>query len=99
MQTVATFLLRLLFLTAALVFAASLAFAFVVMLAVWGVRAAWARLTGKPVVPFIVRIDPRGGFQRMYRRSQRSRAAGTDASRRAATADAATDVEYRERGI
>ena len=29
------------------------------LLAVWGVRALWARLTGKPVVPWVFRVDPR----------------------------------------
>lgn len=62
------FLLRLFLFAAGLVFAASVAVAAVLMLAVWALRAGWAKLTGKPVVPFIVRIDPRSGFDRMYRK-------------------------------
>lgn len=63
------FLLRLFLLAAGLLFAASLAAAFVLMLALWSLRAGWARLTGRPVVALIVRLDPRTGFQRMYRRA------------------------------
>lgn len=71
MPTLLTFLLRLLLLAAGLLFAASLAVVAVLMLGLWGVRAAWAKLTGRPVVPFIFRIDRRSGFERMYRRAQR----------------------------
>ena len=69
MPTFLSFLLRLFLIAAGLLFAASLAAAAVLMLGVWGVRAAWAKLTGRPVVPFIIRINPRGGFERMYRRA------------------------------
>jgi hypothetical protein len=50
-----TFVLRLFLLAAGLLFAAGLGLAAVLMLALWGVRAAWARLTGKPAMPFIIR--------------------------------------------
>jgi len=55
MPTLMTFVVRLFLLVAGLLFAASLSVAAVLMLALWGVRAAWARLTGKPAVPFIIR--------------------------------------------
>lgn len=70
MQTVFRFLLRLVLLAAGLVFAASLALAVVVLLVLWGLRMLWARLTGKPVTPFVMRMDPRDGFSRMYRAGQ-----------------------------
>jgi len=70
MPTLLSFLLRLFLVVAGLLFAASLAVAAVLMLAVWGVRAAWAKLTGRPVMPFVVRINPRGGFERMYRKAR-----------------------------
>ena len=63
------FLLRLLLLAAGLVFALSLAFAFLVLFAVWGVRMAWARLTGRPVTPFAMRFGPRQAFEEMARRA------------------------------
>jgi hypothetical protein len=55
MPTFMTFVLRSFLLVAGLLFAASLSVAAVLMLALWGVRAAWARLTGKPAMPFIIR--------------------------------------------
>jgi hypothetical protein len=73
MQTAFTFLVRLILVAAGLVVAASLAFAFVLVLAAWGVRAAWCRLTGRPVMPFVMRVDPRDSFQRVYRRAAQGR--------------------------
>jgi len=94
MPTFVTFVLRLFLLVAGLVFAASLAVAALLMLAVWSVRAGWAKLTGKPVAPFIVRIDPRGGFERMYRRGGPGGATPrADAVRPARNAADVTDVE------
>jgi hypothetical protein len=69
MQALFTFLVRLLLLVAGLVVAASLTVVVVLALALWGVRYAWARLTGRAVSPFVVRVDPRGGFERMAKRS------------------------------
>ncbi len=66
MQTVFRLFLRLVFVVAGLVFAAALAVAVVILLALWGARSLWARLTGRPVTPFVMRIDPRGGFGRVY---------------------------------
>src|SRR5688572_23369393 len=62
------FILRVLLLLLGLVFAASLAVAVMLLAAVWGVRYAWARLTGQPVTPWVAsmggRFDPRSGFER-----------------------------------
>jgi hypothetical protein len=55
MPTFMNFVFRLFLLVAGLVFAASLGLAGALMLILWGVRAAWARLTGKPAMPFIIR--------------------------------------------
>lgn len=92
-----TFILRLFLLVAGVLFAASLAAAAVLMLAVWSVRAAWAKLTGQPVAPFIVRMDPRGGFERMVRRGEpaSSRTPKADAVRRGRPAGDVSDVEAR----
>ena len=97
MPLVTTFLLRILLVAAGLVFAASLAVAFVLMVAIWSVRVAWSRLTGKPVPPFIIRIDPRGGFERMYRRSEQRNRRGEAVPPRQAAGDV-TDVEPRQPG-
>jgi len=69
MQALLNFLIRLVLLAAGLVFAASLAVAVVLGLALWTLRQGWARLTGRPVTPFVMRVDPRGGFDRMARRA------------------------------
>jgi hypothetical protein len=96
MPTLLGFLVRLLLVIVGLLFAASLAVAFVLMLAAWSVRAAWARLTGKPVAPFVIRIDPRGGFERMYRQARRQGpSANADSARRRPEAADVTDVEPR----
>jgi len=71
------FFLRLVFFMLGLVFAASLAVALLLLAAVWGLRYGWARLTGKPVQPWVMRFDPRGGFDRF-------RAAGRPAAPTAA---------------
>lgn len=67
MQSFFTFLVRLVLLMAGLVFAASLMVAVGVLLVFWGLRALWAKLTGQPISPFVMRIDPRTGFGRVYR--------------------------------
>jgi hypothetical protein len=72
MPTLLSFLIRLFLVAAGLLFAASLAAAFVLMLGLWGVRAAWGKLTGRPVTPFVIRIDPRGGFHHVYRRAEQA---------------------------
>jgi hypothetical protein len=58
------FLVRLILFLFGLVFAVSLAVAVLLLAMVWGLRYAWARLTGKPVTPWVMRFDPRGGFDR-----------------------------------
>lgn len=68
MGTLLNFLLRAALLAAGLVFAAGLAVAFVLLLAVWGVRSLWSRLTGRPAAPFVVRFRPAAGFRGMARR-------------------------------
>lgn len=94
MPTFLTFLLRLFLVTAGLLFAASLAVAFVLMLGVWSVRAAWAKLTGRPIAPFIVRVDPRAGFERMYRQaSSASRTPRADSVPAGRNIGDVTDVE------
>ncbi|MFM9922464.1 hypothetical protein VLK31_05685 [Variovorax sp. H27-G14] len=62
------FIFRVILLLLGLVFAASLAVAVMLLATVWGVRYAWGRLTGKPVMPWMAsmggRFNPRSGFDR-----------------------------------
>jgi hypothetical protein len=96
MPTFLSLLLRLFLLAGGLLFAASLALAFVLMIGVWGLRSAWAKLTGRPTMPFIMRIDPRAGFDRMYRRPEpASRTPRADAIQTSAKSGDVTDVEAR----
>ena len=37
----------------------------------WGLRALWARLTGRPVTPWVMRMDPRTGWSTVYRSTAR----------------------------
>ena len=67
MQTLFTLLVRLVLLAAGLVVAASLLVVMALVAAAWGLRYAWARLTGRPVMPFVVRVDPFAGFGNIYR--------------------------------
>ncbi len=103
MEFLINLLLRLVLLAVGLVFFASVAVAVTVLWLAWSLRVGWARLTGRPVSPFIMGIDPRKGFE-MYRRAQQR---GNEASRtpradttRAHAADGralqVTDVEPRE---
>lgn len=58
------FLLRVVLFLFGLVFAASLLCAVMLLAAIWALRAGWARLTGKPVTPWVMRFNPRSGFDR-----------------------------------
>src|SRR5574337_822602 len=58
--------LRIVLLAMALVFIASLMVAGALLLAVWAVQRLWARLTGRPVSPWVFRIDPRAQWNRFY---------------------------------
>ena len=66
MQTLLNLFLRLVLLAAGLVFAASLLVAVMGLLAIWGLRYGWARLAGRPITPFVFRMDPRAGFERVW---------------------------------
>lgn len=88
-------LLRVLMVLVGLVVAASVAAVGLTVFAVWGLRSAWARLTGQPVVPFVLRMRPFGGFEAAMRRPQPQSASRTpraDAVAGTRLADV-TDVE------
>ena len=91
------FLLRIFLVIAGLVFAVSAGLAALLMVAFWGVRAVWAKLTGKTVTPFIVRIDPRRGFDAMYRgrTEEESRTPRADSIQPGRKIPDVTDVEPR----
>ena len=83
--------MRLVLLAAGLVVAASLLVLMVAFAFVWGLRHVFARLTGRPVSPFVIRIDPRAGFGR----TQRKAADPAPAHRGRRVAAGVTDVEAK----
>jgi hypothetical protein len=93
MQTVFNFLIRVLLLAAGLVFAASLALMALVLLALWGVRAVWCKLTGQPINPFVVRMRPGAGFGTVFRPRQSPPADARPTKPGRVGMDDVTDVE------
>lgn len=87
----ARLVVRLVFLAVGIVFALSLLVAVLLLLAFWLLRAGWAKLTGRPVMPFIMRVDPRAGFARF-----RDAGARPAAAQREASLHDVTDVEARD---
>ena len=76
--------LRVVVLAMGVVVFLSLLAAVLVLALVWGLRAAWARITGKPVTPWVMRMDPRTGFSTAFRSTQRWSAGGHRSSAPAA---------------
>jgi hypothetical protein len=60
-------ILRLGLFAAALIFLASLLFAAGLVLALWLMRALWAKLTGRPVQPWVFKMHRADLWQRAYR--------------------------------
>ena len=79
-------LVRVALVAAGLVVFLSLLLAALVLALSWGLRAVWARVTGRPVTPWVMRMDPRGGWSAVYRNGQ-ARWGGAAASRADAAAD------------
>lgn len=90
------FVLRLVLLAAGLVFAASLLVAMLLLAMVWVLRAGWARLTGRPVTPWVMRVDPRAGWQRATRAGPWAPAARAPGPQQRATPADVTDVEVKD---
>ena len=72
--------LRLIVIAGAVVVFLSVFAAAMLLALVWGARALWAKLTGRPVMPWAMRMDPRSGWSTVYRSTARWSAAPRDAS-------------------
>lgn len=59
--------MRLGLLLAALIFMASLLFVAGLLLALWLMRALWAKLSGRPVQPWVFKMHRADMWQRAYR--------------------------------
>lgn len=68
-------LVRAVLFTAGVVLFLSLLTAALLLGLVWAVRALWARLSGRPSVPWAMRFDPRDSWSAVYR-SQARKTAG-----------------------
>jgi hypothetical protein len=83
---------RAILLLAGLVFFVCLLIVATLLLALWLVRALWARVTGQPVAPWVFRVDPRAGWGRFGRATQDGQAAQTaGASRQSRATPAGSD--------
>lgn len=93
------FLLRLVLFFVGLLFAASLAVAVLLLAAVWGLRYGWARLTGQPVRPWVMRFDPRHGFDRFRAAARPAEPTAADVAAARARGEAAdSPVRLRDPG-
>jgi hypothetical protein len=96
---VVRFLVRAVVLAMGLVFVASLLLVVVALALLWGLRALWAKLTGQPMSPWVMRVDPAAGWNRASRAASRWQpAAKPDPGRSEMGRDLAdvTDVQAKE---
>lgn len=77
MPLILSFLVRVLLLLAGLAVAASMLVVFAIVLAAWGLRAAWARLAGRPVARFGMPAGASSAFEAMMRRARAPQASRT----------------------
>lgn len=100
LATVVGWTLRVVVVLAGLVFFASLLVVAAIGALLWGARMLWAKLTGKPVVPFAFKMNPASGWTTVYRSTARWTAQGRSGSAAAPASRPAvidvTDVEPRE---
>lgn len=68
-------MVRLAVVAVGVVFFLSLLTVAALLAVVWGARALWARVTGRPVTPWAMRMDPRAGWSTVYRSTARWSAA------------------------
>ncbi|MFY3384440.1 hypothetical protein [Paracidovorax sp. MALMAid1276] len=95
-------LLKALVVAMGLVLFASLLVAAMVLALVWALRAGWARLTGRPVTPWVMGVDPRSGFGAAFRSTERWAQGGRGRAPAAAAGAAGTSDEassHRRTGV
>lgn len=99
--------LRLIVIAGGVVVFLSVLAAAMLLALVWGARALWAKLTGQPVMPWAMRMDPRSGWSTVYNSTARWSAprdsSGDDAGSRGSlrgtglrSSPDVTDVQPRE---
>jgi hypothetical protein len=87
----------------ALIFVASLLAAAALLAGVWSLRALWAKITGRPIAPWTMRMSPGAGWHQVFRAGERwspanraARAAGGAETRSARGTADVTDVQVKE---
>lgn len=78
LKTLFGFLLRTVLLLMGLVFLLSLLAAALLLLVWWGLRALWAKLTGRPVQPLVFTVLRKAQWERFYRGGTGARSAQTE---------------------
>lgn len=99
LSTLVHWLLRTLLLVAGVLFFLGLLCVVFLGAAVWLLRALWARLTGRAVSPWQMRVDPRAGFGRVYQNAAPRQQPEPAPSRRGPVlpgAASVSDVQARE---
>jgi hypothetical protein len=88
---------RIFLLIAATVFFLSLLAAASLLALVWGARALWAKLTGRPVTPWVMGVSPGAAWSTVYRSRSTWTAAGAAAAgaERPAAESAADSLRHR----
>ena len=90
---------RILLCAAGLIFAASILVFLTVFAMLWGLRAVWARLTGQPITPWMPRMTPRDGWEKVFKTGQpgnaNSAADNPSAARKRDTLKDVTDVDVK----
>ena len=92
----ARFIIWLLLVAAAATFIGAFLVGVLIFLSIWTLRASWARLTGRPVTPFVMRMNPRSGFEQMFRSRNPMQAEGTPLRPEHREIADITDVEPKE---
>ncbi len=75
------FVLKAVLLVAGLVVFLSLLTAAMLLAALWGLRALWARITGRPITPWVMGVDPRAAWRTAAGQGWRRGASGQGSQR------------------
>lgn len=87
LRTVVSLIVRVAMLVAGLIFLASVLAMALILLGVWLLRAIWAKLTGRPVNPWVFQMDRQAMWNRFYRPPGQGHGPGQTAAQRREYAD------------
>ena len=97
--TMVRFVIRVVVLAIGLVVTASLLLVVATLALLWGLRALWAKLTGQPLTPWVMRVNPRARWHQASHAASRWQASTKPPGGKSGTgrdlADV-TDVQVKE---